>query len=74
MCEAKCNAYFTAFNRQLALEKALHSMCPITKTIERATESMLFVDLDEDAFMPMNIMTMVELSKCRCVFSVHFVA
>jgi len=65
MCEAKCNAEFTAFDRQLAMEQALHSMAPTTRTIERTTESMLFVDLDEDAYMPMNIVAMVELSDCR---------
>ena len=65
MCEAKCGAEFTAFDMQLAVEAALHSIDPVTKTIEKTTESMLFVDLDEDAYTPMNIMAMVELSDCR---------
>jgi hypothetical protein len=68
VCEARCNAEFTAFDRQLAVEAALHSMAPTTRTIERTTESMLFVELDEDAYMPMNIMAMVELSDCRYCF------
>jgi hypothetical protein len=67
MCEAKCGSEFTAFDMQLAVESALHSIDPVTKTIEKTTESMLFVDLDEDAYTPMNIMAMVELSDCRCV-------
>lgn len=71
VCEAKCNAEYTSFDRQLALEAAMHSMSPVTKTIEKTTESMLFVDLDEDAYTPMNIMAMVELSDCRSVFSSH---
>ena len=65
MCEAKCKAEFDAFDQQLALEAAFHSNSPITRTVERTTESMLFVDLNEDAYMPMNIMAMVELSDCR---------
>lgn len=40
-------------------------MGPVTKTVEKTVESMLFVDLDEDAYTPMNIMAMVELSDCR---------
>jgi hypothetical protein len=71
VCEAKCNAEYTSFDRQLALEAAMHSMSPVTKTIEKTTESMLFVDLDEDAYTPMNIMAMVELSDCRSVVSSH---
>jgi hypothetical protein len=65
MCQAKCHADFQAFDRQLATEMALHSVDPVTKTIEKTTESLLFVDLDEDAFTPMRIMAMVELSDCR---------
>ena len=65
MCEVKCKAEFTAFDQQLALEAALHSIDPVTRTVDRTTESMLFVDLNEDAYMPMNIMAMVELSDCR---------
>jgi hypothetical protein len=68
MCEAKCRAEFAAFDRQLAQEAALHSMSPVTKTVEKTVESMLFLDLDDDAYTPMNIMAMVELSDCRCVF------
>jgi hypothetical protein len=67
MCHAKCNAEFNAFDRQLAEEAALHSLSPMSKTVEKTTESMLFVDLDEDAYTPMNIMAMVELSDCRYV-------
>jgi len=66
MCHAKCQAEFDAFDRQLAEEAALHSMSPVSKTVEKTTESMLFVDLDEDAYTPMNILAMVELSDCRC--------
>lgn len=65
MCEAKSRAEFNAFDQQLALEAAMHSTDPVIRTVERTTESMLFVDLDEDAYMPMNIMAMVELSNCR---------
>ena len=65
MCHAKCSAEFDAFDRQLLEEAALHSMAPVSKTVEKTTESMLFVDLDEDAYTPMNIMAMVELSDCR---------
>jgi hypothetical protein len=68
MCEAKCRAEFAAFDRQLAQEAALHSMSPVTKTVEKTVESMLFLDLDDDAYTPMNIMAMVELSDCRCVY------
>jgi hypothetical protein len=71
MCEAKCNAEYSAFDRQLVLEAVLHSNSPVTKNIERNTESMLFVDLDEDAYTPMNIMAMVELSDCRFVPRMH---
>lgn len=67
MCEAKCRAEYQAFDQQLALEAIVHSSDPVSKTIEKITESMLFVDLDEDAYTPMNIMAMVELSECRCV-------
>jgi hypothetical protein len=65
ICEAKCGSEFTAFDRQLALEESLHSIAPMTKTMEKTTESMLFVDLDEDAYIPMKIMAMVELSDCK---------
>jgi len=65
MCEAKCRAEYESFDKQLAVEAAMHSMDPVSKTIEKVTESMLFVDLDEDAYTPMNIMAMVELSECR---------
>lgn len=65
MCEAKCRAEYQSFDQQLALEAIVHSSDPVTKTIEKVTESMLFVDLDEDAYTPMNIMAMVELSECR---------
>jgi hypothetical protein len=65
MCEAKCSSEFQAFDRQLALEEVLHTTNPVTRTIEKTTESMLFVDLDEDAYTPMNILAMVELSECR---------
>ncbi len=65
MCESKCSSEFSAFDSQLAVEAAMHSMSPSSKTIEKNTESMLFLDLDEDAFTPMNIMSMVELSDCR---------
>jgi hypothetical protein len=34
----------------------------VTKTIEKTIEIMLFVDLDEVAHAPKNIMAMVELS------------
>ena len=67
MCEAKCRAEFDAFDRQLALEQAMHSFSPVSKTVQKTTESMLFADLNEDAYMPMNIMAMVELSDCRLV-------
>ena len=67
MCEARCAAEFNAFDQQLALEAALHSIDPVSKTIEKTVESMLFVDLDEDAYTPMNIMAVVELSDCRWV-------
>lgn len=65
MCEAKCSSEFRAFDTQLAVEAAAHAMGPVTKTVEKTVESMLFVDLDEDAYTPMNIMAMVELSDCR---------
>lgn len=65
MCEAKCGAEFRAFDHQLAFEEAMHLMVPVSKSVERTTESMLFVDLDEDAFTPMNILAMAELSDCR---------
>jgi hypothetical protein len=65
MCEAKCGAEFRAFDHELAYEEAMHTMSPVSKTIERTTESMLFVDLNEDAYTPMNILAMVELSDCR---------
>lgn len=67
MCQAKCASEFAAFDRQLAEEAALHSLTPVSKTVEKTTESMLFVDLDEDAYTPMNILAMVELSDCRWV-------
>ena len=69
MCRAKCAAEFAAFDRQLAEDAALHALAPVSKTVEKTTESMLFVDLDEDAYTPMNILAMVELSDCRCVLS-----
>lgn len=65
MCEAKCSSEFTSFDRQLALEAIMHSSDPVMRTIEKTTESLLFVDLDEDAYTPMNIMAMVELSDCK---------
>jgi hypothetical protein len=67
MCEAKCRAEYAAFSRQLAQEEAVHSMSPVTRMVEKVTESMLFVDLDDDALTPMNILAMVELSDCRWV-------
>jgi hypothetical protein len=38
------------------------------RTVEKVVESMFFVDLNEDSFMPMNVLAMVELSDCRCDF------
>jgi hypothetical protein len=70
MCEAKCRAEYESFAKQLVVEEAMHSMSPTTKSVERTTESMLFVDLDDDAYTPMNIMAMVELSDCRWVIGV----
>lgn len=68
MCESKCSADFRAFDQQRAVEAALHAPgSGVSKTVEKTVESMLFVDLDEDAYTPMNIMAMVELSECRSV-------
>jgi hypothetical protein len=72
MCEAKCRAEYAAFSRQLAQEEAVHSMVPVTRMVEKVTESMLFVDLDDDALTPMNILAMVELSDCRWVIAFLF--
>ena len=44
-------------------------MVPVTRMVEKVTESMLFVDLDDDALTPMNILAMVELSDCRWVIA-----
>lgn len=73
MCEAKCRAEFVAFDRQLALEEESQQQQQgknlASTTVERTTESMLFVDLDQDAYTPMDrIMAMVELSDCRYAF------
>ena len=38
-----------------------------SKTIEKTVESMFFNELNEDAFMPMNILAMVQLSDCSLI-------
>jgi hypothetical protein len=65
MCRSKCGTEYRAFEKQLLQEEAMHSMAPVVRTVEKVTESMMFVDLDEDAYTPMNILAMVELSDCR---------
>ena len=54
MCEAKCKAEFRAFDRQLAIEAA--AQYSSTRTIQKTVESMLFTELNEDAYTPMNIL------------------
>jgi hypothetical protein len=56
MCKAKCRSEYDAFERQLLQEEAVHSMVPVVRTVEKVTESLLFVDLDDDTFTPMNIL------------------
>lgn len=64
LCELKCRAEFEAFDKQLAMDfSAMQEEPP--KTIEKTVESMFFMDLNEDAFMPLNVLAMVELSDCR---------
>jgi hypothetical protein len=65
MCRSKCGTEYRAFEKQLLQEEVMHSMAPVVRTVEKVTESMMFVDLDEDAYTPMNILAMVELSDCR---------
>jgi hypothetical protein len=36
-----------------------------TRSIEKTVESMFFVELNEDSFMPINVLAMVELSDCK---------
>lgn len=67
VCDAKCAVDFEAFERQKLIEIATLNE-PVSKQVEKTTESMLFVDLDEDAYTPMNILAMVELSDCRLVY------
>jgi hypothetical protein len=58
-------AEYKAFDRQLAVEASMqHSG---SRTIQKTVESMFFVDLNEDAYTPMNIMAMVELSECSSI-------
>ena len=68
MCAIKCRSEFDAFDAQLAIESSANfDWQEAPKTIEKTVESMFFVDLNDDAFMPMNILAMVELSDCRLV-------
>ena len=63
----KKNTDFLAFDRQLAVEAAVQFGSTASRTISSTAESMLFVDVNEDTYTPMNIMAMVELSDCRSI-------
>ena len=58
---------FKSFDRQLAVEAAAQFSDTGSRTIQKTVESMLFTELNEDTYMPMNIMAMVELSDCTSV-------
>ena len=64
------NAEFKAFDHQLAIEAAAHIMDgnnAKSRTIQKTVESLLFADVNEDSYTPMNIMAMVELSECASI-------
>ena len=65
MCSLKCDADFSAFDADLAnyANAAAPLAPPTVKTSQQ--ESRFFVDLNEDAYTPMQILAMVELSDCR---------
>jgi hypothetical protein len=67
MCSLKCEADFTAFDTALAeFANAKAPLAPPSvKTSQQ--ESRFFVDANEDAYTPMIILTMVELSDCTRV-------
>lgn len=69
ICEIKCRTEFDAFNAQLAIssQSGGTSSEDSPMVIERTVESMFFTELNEDAFMPMNILAMVELSDCKII-------
>ena len=74
VCEVKCRNEFKAFDRQLAVEAAAHFSNQQSRTVQKTVESMLFNDIDEDTYTPMNIMAMVELSDCTSICGGIYVA
>lgn len=62
VCEAKCNTDISAFDE----ERGKHSNPAgnVPTVITSVQESMFFTELNEDAYMPMKIVSMVELSDC----------
>lgn len=63
MCSLKCAAEFDDFDAEILR----HSNAALRQTtvISKQQESRFFQDLDEDAYTPMHILAMVELSDCR---------
>lgn len=60
VCKLKCNTEITAFENEV-LRYTESSLPRVTKT---SVASRFFNELDEDSFMPMKIITLVELSEC----------
>lgn len=67
ICEIKCRPEFDAFDAQLAMDAVANTEEGTSQTVERNVESMFFSDLNEDSFMPMNVLAMVELSDCSII-------
>lgn len=69
LCESKCRAEFSLFKEELARVSELRGgQAPTTvSVVKQQQESLFFLDLDEDAYTPMKILAMVELSRCDAV-------
>jgi hypothetical protein len=65
LCEQKCSVEVAAFESATAGYSA--SALGRMKVTDTTVTSMFFNDLDEDALMPMRIVTIVELSSCVAV-------
>jgi hypothetical protein len=63
LCENKCRTEISAFNTALLGYGQQGS----ARQLDTVTTSLFFNNMDEDALMPMKIVTMVELSNCEMV-------
>lgn len=67
ICKIKCYAEITAFEEELAKYNASSSSITDSTTITKVQESQFFSALDRDAYTPMKIAAIVQLTDCRRV-------